>query len=85
MTAIHEWLANHDDNLSEIARRVDTASEVVYLAAVLVLAGFSDEQIRDQLSVLEVRLRDGHDSLTGLLSALAQIRDLAGSPASLSG
>ena len=77
MNEIQAWLKENDERLVEIAGRSDIVPEVTHLAAVLVLAGFTDAQIRDQLAVLEVRLRDGHDPLAGLLRALTQIRELA--------
>jgi hypothetical protein len=77
VSAIQDWLTNNDERLVDIAHRSDIVPGVVHLAAVLVLAGFTDTAIYDQMEVLNVRLRDGHDPLAGLLDALTEIRELA--------
>jgi len=78
MSAIESWLTDNNEQLVEIARRSDLVPDVVHLAAVMVLAGFTDAQIHTHLNVLNVRLRDGHDPLAGLPEALRQVRELAG-------
>jgi hypothetical protein len=77
MSAIENWLTENDERLVEIARRWVVVPDVVHLAAVLVLAGFTDAQIQAQLEVLNLRLRDGHDPLAGLSEVLRQVRELA--------
>jgi hypothetical protein len=77
MSAIENWLTDNDERLVEIARRSVIVPDVVHLAAVLVLAGFTDAQIQAQLNVLNLRLRDGHDPLAGLAEVLRQVRELA--------
>jgi len=77
MSAIENWLTDNDEQLVEIARRSDVVPDVVHLAAVMVLAGFTDAQIDTHLNVLNVRLRDGHDPLAGLPEVLREVRELA--------
>lgn len=77
MSAIHGWVTDYGAKLGEIADESGVVPDIVHLAAVMVLAGFTDAQIREQLDVLEVRLRDGSDPLAGLIRALPLIRELA--------
>lgn len=76
MSDVDDWLRAHESDLCEIARATDTASALVRLAAVLVLAGIEDSQIEDQLHGL-VSLHDQRYPLAGAPRALAEIHRLA--------
>lgn len=77
MSTVHGWITGYGARLDELADRSGVVPAVVPLAAVLVLAGLTDAQVREELDALEVRLRDGSDPLVGLVCALPLIRELA--------
>lgn len=73
MSEVRRWLDMNDQRLVDIAERSDTSVEFVHLAAVLVLAGLTDEQIHDQVAVLELQTLKDHPR-DGLSRALEEIR-----------
>ncbi|MDR3649179.1 MAG: hypothetical protein P4L20_08820 [Acidimicrobiales bacterium] len=77
MSDIDDWLRAHEEELADIARGTDLESPLVHLAAVLVLAGFEDTQIYDQLHALVVSLDGQRHPLAGAPRALEEIRLLA--------
>jgi hypothetical protein len=80
MSQVEEWLHANKDRLAEIASRSDTSEDLVHLAAVLVLAGLSDAQIREQLASVESRFYNDDRYIRHLLKALPQIRSIAVDP-----
>jgi predicted DNA-binding ArsR family transcriptional regulator len=77
MSETQDWLETNQQHLRGIARTSNTAPEVVDLAAVLVLAEFSDDQINDRLRRLVLSLGAGRRPILALPQVIAAIRALA--------
>jgi hypothetical protein len=73
MSQVEEWLHANKDRLAEIASRSDTSEDLVHLAAVLILAGLSDAQIREQLASVESRFHNDDRYIRHLLKALRNL------------
>jgi hypothetical protein len=73
------WLRDHADRLAEIAQERGLALRAVQLVAVLVLAGFSDPEIFNELGSARVSLDGPRDPLAGAPAVLDELRRLVAS------
>lgn len=77
MNSIEEWVQAHDLRLREIADDTNMAPPLVQLAAMLMLAGVSDDEIYEQLANQVVSMNGQGSPLEGAPQALEQVRQLA--------
>lgn len=79
MNSIEEWIETHDEQLRDIAEDTEMAAPLVHLAAILMLAGVSDEEIYEQLSQHALSMDGQGSPLAGAPEALQRVRQLAAS------
>lgn len=77
MNDIEEWVQAHDAPLEAIARDTHLPSHLVHLAAALVLAGASDDDIYEHLGEHVISMDGQRSPLAGAPRAIEQIRQLA--------
>jgi hypothetical protein len=73
---IEHWLASHVDALERVAGEVHLDPNVVFTIAVLVLAGFEDQEVLSDLRVSLVIPNGDSDPLEAAPRAIRQVREL---------
>jgi hypothetical protein len=77
MTDIEHWIDLHENELHELAERTDTHDDTVHFLATLVLAGWTDDAIYEQLRELIPSLDGQRSPLEEAPVLLEEVRRLA--------
>ncbi|MGZ6977743.1 MAG: hypothetical protein ACXVJW_06525 [Acidimicrobiia bacterium] len=77
MTDIERWIGLHEAELHELAERTETHDDTIHFLATLVLAGWTDDAIYEQLRDLVPSLDGQRSPLEGASALLEEVRRLA--------
>jgi hypothetical protein len=77
MTDIERWIDLHENELHDLAERTDTHDDTVHFLASLVLAGWTDDAIYEQLRELIPSLDGERSPLQEAPALLEEVRRLA--------
>ncbi len=77
MTDIEHWIDLHEVELHELAERTDAHDDTVHLLASLVLGGWTDDAIYEQLRELIPSLDGQRSPLEDAPALLEEVRRLA--------
>ncbi|MGZ6946314.1 MAG: hypothetical protein ACXVL8_20645 [Acidimicrobiia bacterium] len=77
MTDIERWIGLHEAELHELAERTETHDDTIHFLATLVLAGWTDDAIYEQLRDLVPSLDGQRSPLEGAPALLEEVRRLA--------
>jgi hypothetical protein len=80
MTDIEAWIRLHESALHDLAERTHAHDDTVHFLATLVLAGWSDDAIYEQLRELIPSFDGQRSPLEHAPSLLQQVRRLAEAP-----
>ena len=76
MTDVEHWIELHHDELHDLAQRTDTHDDTIRYLATLVLSGWTDDAIYEQLRELVPSLDGQHSPLGGTPAVLDEVRRL---------
>ena len=77
MTDIERWIDLHENELHDLAERTHTHDDTVHFFATLVLAGWADDAIYEQLRELIPSLDGQRSPLEDAPALLEEVRRLA--------
>ena len=76
MTDIERWIDLHETALRELAERTETHDDTIHFLATLVLSGWTDDAIYEQLRELIPSLDGQHSPLEDTPELVEAVRDL---------
>ncbi len=74
MTEVRQWLDANSHRLSDLAERLGVAPDMIHLSAVLILGGFTDEQIEEQLRSVRWGGADEAAMIASVVRSLKAVR-----------
>ena len=80
MTDIERWIDLHDTELRELASRAGMHDDTVHFVATLVLGGWTDDAIYEQLRELIPSPDGQHSPFSHTPELLEEVRRLAAAP-----